>query len=201
MEPYRNFQKQKRFYIGTNCTVLCIDQQSGASLWQTALPSTLGSRLVSLLLHKGRIYAACYRTVACLDAESGAILWQTRASRLGEPVSLALDLELPGGQLLAGGGGLLYAFSASTGDQLWKNGLKGLNYHPVCLRVPGALVAQPHTGYIPAGKTQLTAALEDGQYEAEGFQQVEIPPPAEPTEETGEVPKAQSPKSPEPDGG
>ena len=180
MEPYRQQQQeQKRFYLGTNCHVLCIDQLSGETLWQTRLQTSIGSRLVSLLLHKGRVYAACHRKVACLDARDGRQLWSADAKRLGEPVSLALDLDLPGGMLLAGGGGVLYAFSATAGDQLWKNGLPGLNYHPVTLRVPGALVAQPKTVYIPAGKTQLLAQMDDHQYEAEGF--AEDTPPAEGT--------------------
>ena len=176
MEPYRQQQQeQKRFYLGTNCNVLCIDQLSGKTLWQTQLQSSIGSRLVSLLLHKGRIYAACYRKVACLDARDGRELWTADAKNLGEPVSLALDLETPGGMLLAGGGGMLYAFSASAGDRLWKNGLPGLNYHPVTLRVPGALVAQPKAAFIPAGKAQILAQMEDNQYEAEGFAEATAP--------------------------
>ncbi len=174
MEPYREHQQQKRFYLGTNCHVLCIDQLSGKTLWQTKLESRLGSRLVSLLMHKGRIYAACYGYVTCLDAETGGEVWSAEAKRLGEPASLALDLGTPDGMVLAGGGGMMYAFSARSGDRLWKNGLPGLNYHPVTLRVPGALVAQPRTGYIPAGKAQLTAQLEEGQYEAEGFSDEDV---------------------------
>lgn len=176
MEPYREHQQQKSFYLGTNCNVLCIDQLTGETLWQTALQGSLGSRLVSMLLYKGQIYAACYNRVACLDASDGQPLWSSTAKRLGEPASLALDLEIPGGMLLAGGGGMLYAFSARTGERLWKNGLPGLNYHPVTLRVPGALVAQPRTGFIPAGKTQLAAQLEDEQYEGDGFAEVEVAP-------------------------
>lgn len=182
MEPYREHQQQKHFYLGTNCNVLCIDQLTGETLWQTAIKGSLGSRLVSLMLYKGHLYAACYGRVACLDTSNGQKLWSTAAKRLGEPASLALDLELPGGMLLAGGGGVLYAFSARTGERLWKNGLPGLNYHPMTLRVPGALVAQPKTGFIPAGKTQVTAPLEDEQYEADGFAEVEVEPPPGETE-------------------
>ena len=175
MEPYRNNQKQQRFYLGTNCNVLCIDQLTGETLWQTALPSSLGSRLVSLLLHKGLIYAACHGRVACLKESDGTSLWCSSAKRLGEPVSLALDMDVPGGMVLAGGGGMIYAFSARTGERLWKNGLRGLNYHPVTMRVPGAIVAQPTTCWVPAGKTQLAAQLEDTQYTAEGFEDAPTP--------------------------
>ena len=179
MEPYRKpHQEKKRFYLGTNCHVLCIDQLTGQTVWQTKLQSNIGSRLVSLLLHKGQLYAACSHTVACLDAADGRELWSVKPRHLGEPVSLALALDGPEGMLLAGGGGVLYALAACTGEQLWKNGLPRLNYHPVTLRVPGALVAQPTTGFIPAGKTAIAAQLEDHQYEAEGF--AEAAPPAAP---------------------
>ncbi len=170
MEPYRQNKGQQRFYLGTNCNVLCIDQLTGETVWQTALPASLGSRLVSLLLHKGLIYAACYGRVACLKESDGTSLWCSSAKRLGEPASLALDMDVPGGMIIAGGGGMVYAFSARTGERMWKNGLRGLNYHPVTLRVPGAVVAQPTTCWVPAGKTQMAAPLENEQYTAEGFE-------------------------------
>lgn len=167
MEPYRQDEQAKHFYIGTNDHVLCIDQRTGQTVWQTHLHSVLGSVLVNLLLHRGLIYATCSRMVACIDAASGQALWRTVDNKLAEPASLALDPTMPGGQLLVAAGGILFSFEAASGAKLWENKLPGLGYHPICVRAPGAVVAQPKIHYVTNNKTRVPQPLENDQYEAE----------------------------------
>lgn len=168
MEPYREMERERRLYIGTNCHVLCIDAQSGETRWKTQIRSSIQSTLVSLLLHKGRIYASCWRAVACLDCSDGRTLWNTEFARLAEPAALALDPTVPGGQLLVAAGGVLYALSAESGAVIWDNQLPGLGYHPICLRTdaPGVVVAQPAVRYYSSGKSVTVQVLEDSQSES-----------------------------------
>lgn len=163
VQPYRGSEVQRRFFLGTNCHVLCIDQQSGAVLWKTPLRSSVNSSLVSLLMHKGLIYAANWRSVACLQADDGSVLWTTKLKKLTEPAALALDPRVPGGQLLVAGAGWLYSLSAQSGALQWENDLPGLGYYPLTLRVPGAVIAQPITRYVQRGKTVQLQTVENEQ--------------------------------------
>ena len=162
-QPYRDGQSERRFFVGTNCHVLCIDQDDGKIVWETPLRSSVSSTLVSLLLDQGRIYAANWRQIACIQASDGKLLWATELNRLAEPASLALDPTVPGGQLLVGSGGWLFALSADHGAVQWENDLPGLGYHPICMRVPGAVVAQPTVRYVTHGKSRVPQVLESEQ--------------------------------------
>jgi len=163
VQPYRDDQTERRFFVGTNYHVLCIDQQSGEVVWKTALRDAVGTSLVSLLLHQDRIFAACRRYVACIEVADGKMLWGAELKKLAEPASLALDLRVPGGQLLVAAGGWIYSLEAEHGAVQWDNGLPGLGYEPICLRVPGAVVAQPLTRYVTRGKSKVAQPLENDQ--------------------------------------
>jgi outer membrane protein assembly factor BamB len=168
MEPYRDNSKQeKRFYIGTKGHVLCIDQQTGNIVWDKLLVNRKISEasLVSLLLYKGLIYAVCKKIVACLECADGRVVWNTDIGRLGEPAALALDLEVPGGQLIIAAQGELFSVSAESGAILWENSLPGLRYEPICLRVPGAIVAQPVVRFVSSVESVLTQVIENEQLE------------------------------------
>jgi outer membrane protein assembly factor BamB len=128
----------RRVFIGTNCHVACVDAETGATLWQQQIKTSMSSTLVTLLHYKDLLFAGCWQAAACLSVE-GELRWTTKVQGLGEPVTLALDPGVPGGQLILGGGGKLFALSADEGKLLWTNELPGLGYHPLCLRAPGMI--------------------------------------------------------------
>jgi len=129
---------KRRFYIGTNCHVACIDAETGETVWQETIHQSLNSTLVSLLHYKDLLFATCTGTAVCLTVE-GKERWRNKISGLGEPAALALDPGVPGGQLLIAAAGKLFALSAEDGKLQWKNELPGLGYYPVCLRAPGLI--------------------------------------------------------------
>lgn len=128
-EPLR-----RRFYIGSGGQIACIDAQNGETLWQ----KSLGGSMLSLLLFKDLLFAAGTGTAACLTTD-GELRWQSKVPGLGEPVAMALDPGVPGGQLLLGGAGILFALGAGEGALQWKNELPGMGYNPICLRAPGLI--------------------------------------------------------------
>jgi outer membrane protein assembly factor BamB len=136
-------QEQRRFFIGTNCHVACVDRDSGELVWQTAIHASVSSFMVSLLHYKDLLFASCRERACCLAVADGRILWQTKLHGLGEPVAMALDPGAEGGQLLLGGGGRLYSVAASDGKLQWQNELPGLGYHPITLRAPGLITCSP----------------------------------------------------------
>jgi outer membrane protein assembly factor BamB len=156
MEPsYREAaEAPRRFFIGTNCHVACIDAETGETIWQQQFQQSATSTLVSLLHYKDLLFAASYGGVACLTV-SGELRWQTKVSGLSEPVALALDPGVPGGRLLLGAGGKLFALSADDGTLLWTNELPGLGYHPICLRAPGLITANATTARMGKQRVQL----------------------------------------------
>ena len=149
------------FYVSTGPRVACIDKASGEVIWATVLDRNLGYG--SIVLDDDRIIAAGHRLAACLDRATGDIRWQTDISSLSSPTSIALDKSVPGGQIFLGCNGLLFSLYAETGELLWENGLKGWGYNHMCLRVPGALTAQPKVTVVSSGKSTVTHVLEDRQ--------------------------------------
>lgn len=160
-QGYRD-QGTKHFFAATNERVMRIDSRTGKVVWDTRIPEASGY-LVTLLLDLDRLYAGTARRVACLDAGSGEVLWATTVAKLGEPVSLALDPRPPGMHLIASSAGLLFGLDADSGALLWDEGLSGMGYHPVCLRVQGGIVAQPKTRLVSSGKSTRTEVLESDQ--------------------------------------
>ncbi|MBI5534406.1 MAG: PQQ-binding-like beta-propeller repeat protein [Deltaproteobacteria bacterium] len=161
MTDYREAIR-KVLYIGTNEHVVCLDQASGEIVWKVNCLDT--GTIVNLLLADGRIWAATSGRVACLEPETGRVIWRSDVQGLSEPVTMALDLAHPGGQLILSCCGLVFSLVADTGTLMWKNELTGLGYHHTCLRVPGAThEAQPFWRTVSSGKSTRTEVLEDKQ--------------------------------------
>lgn len=152
-----------KFYIVTGQRVACLERATGEVIWKTELESSLS--YANMVLDEERIIVAGHRRVACLDRTSGEIRWQKQIKTLSSPTSIALDKSVPGGQILLGCAGLLFCLWAESGELLWENGLKGWGYHHMCLRVPGALVAQPTTHVVSTGQSSRTYVTEDTQYQ------------------------------------
>jgi outer membrane protein assembly factor BamB len=143
--PFRT-PPPRRCFLGTNCHVLCLDAQTGATLWQRDLrePNT-HSRVVTLLIDGERLFATCLWVAACVNIADGRVLWRTVSRYIGEPSSLALEQ----GQLIVAGLGHVLALSSESGALQWQNDLPGLSFHPICLRVPGGTLAEPPTHFTP----------------------------------------------------
>jgi len=156
-----NINADRHFFISTGPRVACLDKASGEVIWETELDGNLGYG--AIVLDDDRIIAAGHRLAACLDRATGAITWQTKIKGLSSPTSIALDKKVPGGQIILGCSGLLFSLWAETGELLWENGLKGWGYNHLCLRVPGALTAQPKVTVVSSGKSTVTYVTENIQ--------------------------------------
>jgi len=160
-QPFRK-NPEKHFLAATNEVVMRVDAASGEIAWQQRIPGATGY-VVTLLTDMDRVYAGTAGRVACLDANNGAVIWCTEVNKLTEPVGLALDPRPPGVHLIASSDGVLFGLDAEGGALLWHNGLSGMGYHPICLRVEGGIVAQPRTRKISSGKSTVTQVLESEQ--------------------------------------
>jgi outer membrane protein assembly factor BamB len=58
-------------FIGIRGSVIAMDGQSGARVWETALQ---GAGFVTLLVDQGRVFAGTHGELFCLDAPTGKIL-------------------------------------------------------------------------------------------------------------------------------
>lgn len=153
--------QDNRFYIATGTRVACLDKASGEIVWQTELGGNL--HYGSLLIDDDWIFAAGHKRAACLDRATGALRWQTEVKGLSSPTAISLDKHVPGGQIILACNGLLFGLWAETGELLWSNGLEGWGYNHICLRVPGAISAQPRHHLISTGKSSTTVVTEDIQ--------------------------------------
>lgn len=163
-QQYRELA-QKHFLAATNEVVMRVDTATGAVVWKQHIPGASGY-LVTLLTDLDRVYAGTAGRIACLDAKSGDVIWCTDVDKLGEPVSLALDPRPPGVHLIASSAGMLFGLDGESGALLWHDGLSGMGYHPVCLRVEGGIVAQPRTRRVKSGNSTTTQVLESEQEES-----------------------------------
>ncbi|MBW2731992.1 MAG: PQQ-like beta-propeller repeat protein [Deltaproteobacteria bacterium] len=145
-----------RIYLGTSGKVLCVDGDTGEVRWTTEID---GANEITLLVDGGLIFVGTHGMVACLDLD-GNVLWN-HSCRLIWPITLSLDMRFPEGRLYVAGAGLLYALSTTSGRELWANGLKGLRYSPISLRVPGARAS---AGAVTRreGKNEITSNDEQG---------------------------------------
>lgn len=155
-------QAPKHFFAATNERVMRVDTITGKLVWTSKIPNATGY-VVTLLLDSDRVYAATSPAICCLDATSGEVLWATPIPKLNEPVALALDPRPPDIHLVASCPGLLFGLDAQSGALLWDQGLEGMGYHPVCLRVEGGIMAVPRTRLVQSGKTQVTQVIESEQ--------------------------------------
>lgn len=155
--------QDNRFYISTGPRVACLDKASGEIIWEAELEGNL--HYGSILLDDEVIIAAGHRRAACIDRATGAIRWQVSIKSLSSPTTIALDKSVPGGQIILGCSGLLFALWAETGELLWENGLKGWGFNHLSLRVPGAIVAQARFHVVSTGKSSHTYVTEDSQFQ------------------------------------
>ena len=135
--------QDNKFYIATGSHVACLDRASGEILWHTELGSHL--RNANLLVDDDWLYAAGYKRAACLERATGALRWQTEVKGLSSPTSIALDKNVPGGQIILACNGLLFALWAETGELLWSNGLEGWGYDHILRNVVPAMGAKGMT--------------------------------------------------------
>jgi len=154
----RNDTTNGRIFLSTGGFVACVDRVSGQTIWT----HVLGGSYVTLLLHADRIYGAAGGGVVCLESASGNLLWKRKLSKLLSPAALTLDAGVPGGQLVAAGGGHLFALRPETGEVLWHNPLPGLGTSEVCLRIPGAVVAQPVPTEDSDGNVTVLEMVDEG---------------------------------------
>jgi outer membrane protein assembly factor BamB len=160
MKEYRALET-KTFLAATNDHVMCKATVTGEVVWKTKLEH--GGAIVTLLADLDRLYAATSGGVTCVDPASGKVIWSTTIRGLAEPATLALDPRPPGVHLIASCAGMLFGLDADSGALLWEDGLKGMGYHPVCVRVVGGVVAEPRTRQVSSGKSTHTQVLESEQ--------------------------------------
>jgi outer membrane protein assembly factor BamB len=67
-------------YLGIRGSVLALDKNSGARIWETKLK---GSQFVTLLVDGQRIFAGAQGEIFCLDAATGKTLWHDGLSGYG----------------------------------------------------------------------------------------------------------------------
>jgi outer membrane protein assembly factor BamB len=64
--------KPEMVFVGIRGSVVALDKNSGARLWETKLK---GSNFVMLLVAGGRVFAGAQGEIFCLDAGTGKLLW------------------------------------------------------------------------------------------------------------------------------
>jgi PQQ-like domain len=60
-------------YVGIRGSVLALDKNSGARVWEQKLK---GGAFVTLLVEDEKIFAGAQGEIFCLDAATGKLLWQ-----------------------------------------------------------------------------------------------------------------------------
>lgn len=96
---------------------------NGTSAW---ISSDFDYFAAEPIVADGVVYADAWDTIVALNAQTGAVLWQANASNNANIVS---PLAVGGGRIYAGTawGGLICAFDAATGMELWNTSAGG---HP-----------------------------------------------------------------------
>ena len=70
----------KTLHIGIKGRVVCIDRESGRTIWETHLA---GGQFVNVQLVDGEILAGTRGELYCLDPDTGDIKWQNGLPGLG----------------------------------------------------------------------------------------------------------------------
>jgi outer membrane protein assembly factor BamB len=65
--------KSKTIFLGIRGSVVALDKNSGARVWETKLK---GGNFVTLLVDGDRVLAGAHGEIFCLDVATGKILWQ-----------------------------------------------------------------------------------------------------------------------------
>ena len=98
--------------------IVCLDEASGKTLWQTSLPGApLGRGASSTpVVADGKVYAIASTRVWCVDAATGKVVWETP---LPGKRAIGSSPLLVGDRLVANIDRLV-AFDAQTGKEVWK---------------------------------------------------------------------------------
>ena len=86
------------------------------------------------------VYLGTNGHVVALNALDGIELWRRK---LPDVSSGVISILVIGDDLYAAAYGHAYCLNRHTGEIVWKNGLKGLGYHPVTIACEGAASAFP----------------------------------------------------------
>lgn len=99
------------------------------------------------------IFVGFNSRVAALDRDSGCIVWKWRASAGSGFAALLVDGE----QLIVSVNGYTYALDALTGEERWRNEMKGFGYGVPCL----ASINGSSVGWSLLGKSAQRRRNED----------------------------------------
>jgi outer membrane protein assembly factor BamB len=80
MEKSETMNMQDLVFLGIRGSVLALDKNTGARIWETKLK---GSSFVTLLVDGARILAGAQGEIFCLDAATGKTLWHDGLSGYG----------------------------------------------------------------------------------------------------------------------
>jgi outer membrane protein assembly factor BamB len=160
MAPYR-LSETPVFYVGTNRRILCIEQETGRTVWQSEAVGSAEN--VSLLIHEEKLFSVARTTACCVSRADGKTRWKIKLDASVGPYPVLALCPGPRGRLILAGLGQLFALHPETGAQLWHNRLEGLGYHDITLRVPGAIVCQPVGHYITTEDSTRFQRTEDEQ--------------------------------------
>jgi hypothetical protein len=72
--------KSELVYLGIRGSVVAMDKNSGARVWETKLK---GGGFVTVLVEGNQIFAGTHGEIFCLDAANGKILWHDGLSGYG----------------------------------------------------------------------------------------------------------------------
>ncbi len=107
---------------------------------------------------KDLVFVGFNARVAALDRRTGDMVWQWRASDGSGYVSLLLD----GTYLFAAVNGYTYCLETATGQQLWRNPMKGFGFGVTSLVSTQGSSQQGALGEAAAAAARASAAAAGG---------------------------------------
>ena len=159
MSDYRTAAEVVRsVFVGTNGFVLCLDADTGVERWRHDIGDT-GRMSAALVLVGDFLFVAYQHRCARIAVRDGSIAWRTDHEKIPTPNVMTVELDVPRGRVVIAGAGEVAALAADTGEVIWFNGLEGLGYNPVVMRVPGSVGT--HSILYRVGKSSHTT--DDGQ--------------------------------------
>ncbi|GJM23578.1 MAG: hypothetical protein DHS20C15_34930 [Planctomycetota bacterium] len=77
---------ERYVFVGTHGHVVAVDQETGATIWETSLPGT-GYSVVAIVFESGRLLCASGGKVFALDPLDGSIRWENPLRGMGTGVT------------------------------------------------------------------------------------------------------------------
>ena len=87
------------------------------------------------------LYVGTKSQVVAIDRQTGQVLWQTKLGRSLTTELRFVTLLAEGSQVFVHTNGELFCLAATSGEILWKNGLKGMGYELASLAIAGHAVS------------------------------------------------------------